>query len=209
MQIKKILGDILYPRRCAFCDGTLAGRERFLCARCRGSADPRLHLFENGFAPYRYRAETQAAVLRMKYADRPEYAAFFAESILRVGASFLKSRRVDAVVPIPIHRRRLAGRAYNQAEELARRIADRLRLPLRADLLLRVKNTKPQKGLDHAERAENMSGAFVCRQDRAIPPRLLLVDDIYTSGATIREAREVLLLAGAREVYAACATMVL
>ena len=208
MKLWKYFGDILYPRRCAFCDSALERGERFLCADCRMHAEPRLHLFGDGFAPFAYRGQEKGAVLRMKYAERPEYAAFFAAAILYVGRSLLTRWAPEAVVPVPIHRRRLARRGFNQAEEMARRIAAELCLPLRTDLLLRRKHTKPQRGLGRKERAENLREAFVCRADSRIPQKILLVDDIYTSGATIREASDALRAAGAEEVRTICATVV-
>ncbi len=69
MKSWKCLGDILYPRRCVFCDSVLERRERLLCADCRMHAEPRLHLFDDGFAPFVYRGQEKGAVLRMKYAE--------------------------------------------------------------------------------------------------------------------------------------------
>ena len=206
MKLLHFLADTLYPRRCALCDGLLAKGERLVCAACRQDLDLRPHRFPGGFAPLRYAGAAQGSVLRMKYAERPEFAQFFARAIAAVGREQFARWKAEAVVPVPIHHSRLAQRGYNQAEEVARHIAQLLRLPLRADLLLRTKRTRPQKGLDREARSENLKGAFVCCLREDMPARVLLVDDIYTSGATVREATEALAAAGVREVHVVCAT---
>lgn len=97
----------------------------------------------------------------------------------------------DLVAPMPLHRHRQQARGYNQAQLLARFTAEALQLPL-ASLLERRKVTLAQSGLSHRRRLENIRDAFVCR--RAPPPgsRILLVDDIYSTGATMHEAAGVL-----------------
>ena len=140
----------------------------------------------------------------MKYGGRPEYARFYAAVILAAGDAILRSRQPQAVVPVPVHRRRLAARGYNQAEEIARHLAAALQIPLLADAVVRRKNTRPQYGLGRRERAGNLRNAFA-PGGQAVPARVLVVDDIRTTGATLREMEKALREAGAEEVFAACA----
>lgn len=119
--------------------------------------------------------------------DAPDWAAFCAQ--------------LDAVAPVPLHDARRRARGYNQAELLAAGLCRQRRLPLRTDLLRRTKLTDSQVGLNAVERRANVDGAF-----HAAPAcrglRLLLVDDVYTTGATLRACAHAARAAGAAEVYA-------
>lgn len=106
---------------------------------------------------------------------------------------------IDALVPLPLHRMRLGERGYNQALELARPLARALYLPLRPDWLQRVRATAPQTGLDARARRRNLRGAFVA--DVAMSgQRVLLIDDVITTGSSMLEASRACRRAGALEV---------
>jgi ComF family protein len=108
---------------------------------------------------------------------------------------------IDLVLPMPLSTQRLAERGYNQAWELARRVARRLAVPARADVLVRPLDRAPQAGLDRAARRRNLQGAFAVPHSAAIAGRrLALVDDVLTTGATAAEATQALLAAGAASV---------
>ncbi len=170
------------------------------CADCR----KRRHLFEQGFAPYIYRGDIQASLLRMKYAGRAEYAGFYAASIWHAGKARICRWKPDVIVPVPVHTGRWMKRGYNQAEELARCLSGLSGIPV-AEPVLRVRRTRPQRGLTPAERRENVRGAFCLRDGAEIPAGILLTDDIYTTGSTLDEIAGVLLRGGARKVWFACA----
>ena len=195
----------LYPARCVLCDSILRPGERFLCPACRGTVLPARHGFPNGFAPFLYTGEIQRSVLRMKYGGRAEYAAFYAAAIRLVGGDWLASFAPQVLVPVPVHRQRARMRGYNQAEELALRLEQETGIPVAADLVTRARKTRAQKGLGRAARRENLRGAFELLSKRAMPERILLVDDIYTTGATIGELTLVLASGGAKEIGAVCA----
>ncbi|MYI82590.1 MAG: ComF family protein, partial [Chloroflexi bacterium] len=107
---------------------------------------------------------------------------------------------IDAVTPIPLHGARRRRRGFNQSELIASRVAAALGLPLRADLLRRVRATGPQTALGRDRRASNVAGAFAAGGPP--PPGVLLVDDVSTTGATLAAAARALLEDGARRVYA-------
>lgn len=110
--------------------------------------------------------------------------------------------RPDALLPIPLHRGRLRERGYDQALELAAPLARELRIPLRPDLLLRARNTAPQSRQRHAaERRSNLRGAFVAHA-ATMPSHVVLVDDVMTTGATLRAAAEALAHAGVDRIDA-------
>lgn len=111
--------------------------------------------------------------------------------------------RPEALVPLPLHASRLRTRGYDQALELARPVARALDLPLRADLLRRLRATAAQSTLDAAQRRRNLRGAFaVPARPRALPAHVVLVDDVMTTGATLHAAARALRAAGVARVDA-------
>jgi ComF family protein len=110
------------------------------------------------------------------------------------------AERPQALVPLPLHTGRLRQRGYDQALELARPLARRIDLPLRDDLLRRVRATAAQSRLDAAARRRNLRGAFCVREDCELPAHIALVDDVMTTGATVHAAASALLRAGVGRV---------
>ena len=108
------------------------------------------------------------------------------------------------MIPVPIHRERLLKRGYNQAEELAVRLSSMSGIPVERRAVLRIKNTKAQKELNDVERKKNLAQAFSIVKGYSPPRRILLVDDIYTTGSTIDTLALLLKKNGAQSVYFAC-----
>ena len=108
--------------------------------------------------------------------------------------------RPDALVPVPLHASRLRRRGYDQALELARPLARALRVPLRDDLLVRMRATGPQSERDAAARRRNVRNAFAVRAGVAVPRHVVLVDDVMTTGATLHAAARALRRAGVERV---------
>jgi ComF family protein len=108
----------------------------------------------------------------------------------------------EALIPLPLHPRRLRARGFDQTLELARPLARALGLPLRDEALMRVRDTAPQSRLDAAARRRNLKGAFVVRRRIALPAHIALVDDVMTTGATLHAAADALLRAGVERVDA-------
>ena len=122
--------------------------------------------------------------------------------------SILQALQIDVIIPVPIYKQRRRERGFNQAELLAKELGKQLGLPVCTDYLLRIKKTKPQKELNAKERKKNLQQAFSCNKKRkkeAITwKRILLVDDIYTTGSTLDACATVLSLSGAKKVYGIC-----
>jgi ComF family protein len=140
-------------------------------------------------------------VHRLKYSDRLELAKPLGLWMARAGSELLVE--ADLLVPVPLHRRRLVARRFNQANALAQVISGECGVPFDPFALERVKSTSPQVGLSRIQRAANMQGAF--RVPEAVKPRLaglsiVLVDDVLTSGATVNAAARALLRAGVERV---------
>ncbi len=153
--------------------------------------------FESARASLRYEGVGKEIVHAIKYRGYTRVverlAAPLLTETLRGAGSF------DAVVPVPIHRKRLRERGFNQAALLARGVAGRMNSPV-SDTLQVVRSTRDQVELSAAERRANVAGAFSARTRTR--GRLLLVDDVFTTGATMSACAATLLGAGAAEVHA-------
>jgi ComF family protein len=140
-------------------------------------------------------------VHRLKYSDRLELARPLGAWMARAGVEILAG--ADLIVPVPLHRLRLMSRRFNQAATLAHRISEASAVPVNTQALTRVKPTPPQVGLSRLQRAGNVQGAFRV-PDEAKPNifgmRIVLVDDVLTSGATANAASRALLRGGAKGV---------
>lgn len=110
----------------------------------------------------------------------------------------------EIVTPVPLHPERQRERGYNQSELIAERFAEKTGIPLRRDILFRVRHTRPQVGLQGKSRRDNVRGAFQAVEPLVCDRHILLVDDVLTTGATITESAETLYRAGAQSVTAFC-----
>lgn len=222
--------DIVYPPVCIACRRATAGHfalcpecwtsvrfiERPFCERLGAPFDVDLGqpglLSAEAIAnpPVFFRARSVAKfddgparliVHRLKYYDRLEIARPVGQWMARAGVDLLAE--ADALVPVPMHRLRLARRRHNQAAVLARAISRETGVPALMCALERVKPTPPQVGLSRAQRAVNMQGAFRIATEgklQVLDRKIVLVDDVMTSGATANAAARALLRAGAKRV---------
>ena len=219
---------VIYPPTCIACGGA-TGEAHTLCARCWSEmrfierpfcerlgtpfgvdlgipllspaaiADP--PVFRRARAVARYDEVARALVHRLKYGDRLELAKALGIMMTRAGAELLAE--ADVIVPVPLHRSRLWWRRFNQAMTLSAVIARTSGVPCDPFLLARVKRTRPQVGLTKSQRGENLQGAFrvpVEAKPRLKHRRVLLVDDVVTTGATANAASRALLRGGASAV---------
>ena len=156
-------------------------------------------------AVMRYSDASGRLIHRFKYGDRMEAAPAFGRWMARAGAELL--RDADLVTPVPLHRRRLFTRRFNQSAELARQVARLSGVPAVPDLLERVRATRPQVGLSGDARRRNVAGAFrlkAAHMERARGRIVVIVDDVMTTGATAEACARALKKAGAREVRLLC-----
>lgn len=152
--------------------------------------------FESAVSLYAFEGPVREAVHLLKYGRRTMLAP--ALGALLAGGAGPSVRGADLVVPVPLQLRRLRQRGFNQSLLLARALSERLGAPIDARVLRRVRGTRPQVGLHASQRAENVRGAFIV-SGRGLEGRdVLLVDDVYTTGATARECAAALARAGAR-----------
>ena len=218
--------DIVYPPRCVLCgaDGVaplcfdcLAQAAQPLppptCSRCGRPcaalpcsdclADPPSYLAN--VAAGAYSGALRDAVHQLKYRDCPSLAEPLGEIMAecaRANASLLGGLSFDAVVPVPLHPARRRVRGYNQAERLARVIARELDLPLECKALRKIKNTKTQVGQTAGKRQANIESAFQGIPAFAGGKTFLLIDDVTTTGTTLKRCAGELKQAGACTIYA-------
>ena len=148
-----------------------------------------------------YDDASKSLVLGFKHADKTHMVSQFLPWLMRVGAEMLSE--ADALVPVPLHYWRMVQRRYNQAAILAEALGREADVPVMSDLLLRDRATPVQGDLKPKARQENIKGAFAVPPDRRPAlkgKRLILVDDVYTTGATVKECTRILLKAGAVQV---------
>lgn len=229
-RLGRALLDLVFPNRCAACGLDLAGGELFcpqcssgvalvtgpLCSCCGVSLEPgarpglcpacrrRKPAFSRARAAAWYQGPLGTALRRFKYNRRwrlgPHLARLLAEA-----APPDMLEQVDMVVPVPLHRWRLARRGFNQALVLSRPLCREHGIACRPELLVRRRYTRPQVGLDNTSRRRNVAGAFAVPRARMRAlrgARVLLVDDVFTTGATLSECAATLLAAGADRVDA-------
>ena len=221
------LKNAVYPRRCPACHDAVRPfgavicegcKERFtyvkgpVCSRCgKELADAKGQICEGcrridnglvgGAALFHYDGTARASMGKFKYEGRCEYADFYAEELAARYREKILAWKPQRIVPVPVHKSRLKERGYNQAAELALRLGKRLGIPVDQELLAREKRTAAQKELGAGERAENLKGAFQTTRPAESLSRVLLVDDIYTTGLTMKNCAEALKAAGVKEVF--------
>jgi len=148
-----------------------------------------------------YTAELSRLIQGFKFDGRRNLAQLLAPLLAAALASTWSRSDFDLIIPVPLHPRRHRERGFNQSALLAARLAKYLVLPYSERALTRIRHTPPQVGLADAERLRNLSGAFRCgRPDLVARRRILLVDDVMTTGATAASASEALRVAGASSV---------
>lgn len=220
---------MVFPRRCPVCDEVLLAGV-YICEDCRKKihfiSEPvckkcgktleeerqeycsdcvrKKHLFIQGKAVFEYQEEMKKSMYRFKYSNKREYADFYAWEAVSAYYSWIKRQGIEAIVPVPMYIWKKRRRGYNQAEVFAKRLGAQLQLPVECNLVKRTRNTRPQKELNDVGRKENLKKAFKIVASIVKYRKVLLVDDIYTTGSTMDAVTEVLLEAGVEEVYFIC-----
>lgn len=144
------------------CGKPLVAHEQEYCGDC----SRKQHEFHKGRAAFVYDETMRRSIAKFKYEGRQEYAAFYADEILKTCAREVMGWNAEAFVPIPLHSARRRKRGYNQAELLARELSGRSGIPVDKSLLIRTKNTRAQKELSDQERKANLKHAFSVREKR-------------------------------------------
>lgn len=156
---------------------------------------------QQGKALYIYQGIVKESMYRFKYSNKQEYAEFFAEEVLRRYGDWLREKQIEAIVPVPMYRKKQRKRGYNQAEVFAKALSQQTGIPVDTKLIWRVKDTTPQKELNDTQRKNNLKNAFHASENIVQYKRILVVDDIYTTGSTAEAVAEVLKRINIDSVY--------
>ena len=208
-----VLGRLLYPPKCPFCQRLLGEGEELICAACRkdlpyatpaGGRTPG-RFYSRCVSPLYYTGKARRALLRFKFGSRMGSAAAFGSLIARrVGEEL--TGEYDLITWVPLSLLRLRRRGYSQSRLLAAETARRLGAETAPTLRKRSYRPPQSRKTGEAARIANVSGAFApVHPERFIGKRILLIDDVVTTGATLSECARVLLEAGAENVV--CATL--
>lgn len=186
--------------RCKRCSKSLEVSEEELCGDCRGKA----FYVTKGMALYSYDRMMQTAIANFKYGGELSCGAYFAGELVKRYGTWIKEVLPEVILPVPVHKKKLRFRGFNQAEYMAAQIGMELGIPVMGDYLIRTENTRPQKGLDVRARIENLERSFGVIQTGRRYGKVLLVDDIYTTGATLEACGKALKEAGNERIYFLC-----
>ncbi len=201
--------DLLFPPKCTFCHDLLEAEEKAgrICTRCQRELQPeRLALqgefLDGGLSIYIYEGHVRRSIHRFKFNGRKEYAPVYARLLCSIAESVEWIKEAELVTFVPTNRRNERKRGYNHAALLAEHIAQNLGLHFRP-MLSKTRETKAMYGLKPYERRANIMGAIkvACEPEQIIGKTILLIDDIFTTGATAGECARMLRMAGAAKVF--------
>ena len=172
-----------------------------ICQYCADEQPP----FTKAYAPFVYGGLGAGLILRLKHTDHMHISKILAQWMANCDKEMLK--QCDVLIPVPIHWTRLLSRRFNQAAVLSHAITKLTGIPTESRALKRIKSTPPQGHMNKADRKNNVKGAFKIMKD-ITGKTVLLIDDVFTTGATINECAKVLIKGGAKEVYVLTAAKV-
>jgi len=222
--------EIIYPATCPICSQVLdkkINKKVYICEKCREQLSyiesPRClkcgkpvdnaetefcydcsrvnHIYSQGVGVWAYTDEIKNSIYQFKYHNKREYGTFYGFELKDRYESIIRSWDADVLIPVPLHKSKLRKRGYNQADIIAKSIGKLLDIPVDNQLLFRKKKTLAQKELNDKERMKNLENAFNIGEKVVKYNKVIIVDDIYTTGTTIDACAKILMDAGADKVY--------
>ena len=229
----KLVLDMVYPPSCPVCQNTLgfdSGKRiyihkyckrqlvyigKFRCLKCgKEIRDENLqycydckkinHIFEQGIAVYKYTDGIKQSIYQYKYKNKREYATFYAKEIYRNCYQAFNMWQPDIIIPVPLYKSKYKIRGFNQAQLISEQLSRLTNIPTDDKILIRNRKTTPMKELNDKERLKNLKNAFIIGENIVKYKKVLIVDDIYTTGSTIDECSKVLKSNGVEQVYFVC-----
>lgn len=231
MGVKENVLQILFPKTCPICGDILDKEREICpeckhkliyirepkCKKCGkpfeqreygsqmreycGDCTKLHHSYEHGMALFQYNEEIRESIFRFKYHNQRTYAEFYGKEMAKRYGTFIHSLGIEVFIPVPLSKKKQRNRGFNQAELIARICGQQLGISVDNGKLLRCRDTVPQKELNHTERRKNLKSAFIIGKNEVKYKKVLLVDDIYTTGSTIDACAEILRQDGAEKVY--------
>lgn len=199
MMCKKCEKELKYIKEpiCKKCGKQLDEEEREYCGDCKR----RVHTFDAGIGVFAYDEAIRKSIYDFKYKDMKIYSRFYGEKMAVYARDYIEHWKPDVIIPVPVSKKKYLKRGYNQAELIARELAFNCGVPMDNRVLYRRKDTKPQKEVNRDIRRKNLENAFIISGNVVKYKKVILVDDIYTTGSTIDECAKTLKQAGVKEVY--------
>ncbi|MCR4673603.1 MAG: ComF family protein [Lachnospiraceae bacterium] len=220
---------ILFPARCVGCQRVLPynRKEKGICCECekkmesvKGQVCARCgkilrnpldayckdckkytHFFLQGKALFVYTGPMKMAMYKLKYSNARWMVKFFARETKKRYGGWLKEIQPDCIIPVPMFHKKKRQRGYNQAEVFAKALSKEIHIPVENNLVIRGKNTIPQKGLDFFGRQKNLKNAFKLNRNNVKLNCVLIVDDIYTTGSTMDAIAKLLQKKGVEKIF--------
>lgn len=206
--IWKFFLETIYPKTCCFCGKVSKTEICRACAekveyigepRCKKCGKPVryveqeycydcqkvTHEYEQGRSVWLHKTPVSNSIYQFKYQNRRIYGEFYAKEMMRLYGNLVKEWEVEAIIPVPLHRKRKRMRGYNQSGIIAKHFGKMTGIPVYSNVLIRRRYTRPQKELNGKERRENLKEAFEVTKRWKKIKRVLIIDDIYTTGSTI------------------------
>lgn len=200
---------LIFPPKCTLCQQLLSGQETDFCHNCRENTEKfkksKTHIpfVAHWTALWYYKENVRGSIHRFKFGCKRRYGDVYGR-LMAMKLSDSLAEDADILSWVPVSRRRKLKRGYDQSELICRAIGRELNLPP-TGVLKKIRHTPPQSGLrDAAQRRANVMGAYKVIDPKSVAgKRILLIDDVVTTGATASECAKMLLIAGAKEVYLA------
>lgn len=182
---------------CLKCGKPVQDDETEYCMDC----SRKTHIYDQACAVYEYSKSVKNSIYRFKYHNKREYAGIYAKQIADKCGDMIRAWSPEVLIPVPVHSSRLKERGYNQAQLIAAKLEQLTGIPMDCESLVRVAKTVPMKELNNEQRVKNLRNAFQVNKKVVRYKKALIVDDIYTTGATFDACAAVLKQAGVQEVY--------
>ena len=203
--LEKLL-DLLYPQVCGIC-GKL--NIKSLCNKCKVKLEKEYNFqtdnYENDYSKnfiehnyfFKYENLIRSQILALKFQEKPYTYKTIAYFIKNMQKSFEKLKKYDIIIIVPISKQRNKERGYNQTELIAKEISKIIKVTIQKNILYKIKNTIPQSTLNRKQREENAKGVYKVKNiNKIIDKKILIIDDIYTTGNTVNECANILVQAG-------------
>ena len=192
--------DFIFPPICGICNKI---EEKYICENCYKEIEKYLYnnIDKDIFYLLKYEDTVRKKMIEYKFNDKSYLYKTFCEIFVKNKNAFEFCKSYDIIIPVPMYKKKKRLRGYNQTELIAKKIANILNIQIGTNILIKYKNTLMQSSLGKEERVKNVQNAYkIQNEERIIDKKVLILDDIYTTGTTAKECKNMLLSAGAKEV---------
>lgn len=202
--------NLIFPNVCGFCNKI---DRNSLCTNCelmiskhelnciKDYRQDKTKYFDYLFCSLRYENIVRDKIISYKFGEKSYLYKTFSKIIINNKKIYRFIKLYDIIIPVPMHKNKEAVRGYNQSSLVAKEIAKNIRIEFRKDVLIKTRDTKVQSSLNKAQREENVKNCFeIINKEIIKNKKIILIDDIYTTGNTVNECSKVLKLAGAKEI---------